>query len=115
ANSDWYQPNLAFSLRILAAQFAELGRSSEALAVEQEAVSLYRELTGDSPGRYTPFLAGSLDSLGSRLSDVDRSAEALAAAREAARLYRELALARANERQDIPARLGSGSYDLGNA
>ena len=63
----------------------------EALAANQEAAGLYRELTAALPDAFRPGLAQSLNDLANRLGDLGRREEALAAAEEAVGLYRELA------------------------
>jgi tetratricopeptide (TPR) repeat protein len=70
-----------------------VGRREEALAAEQEAVAIRRELAQASPGAYLPDLAGSLNNLGNRLGAVGRREEALAAVQEAVAIRRELAQA----------------------
>ena len=72
---------------------SQLGRPAEALAAEQEAVAIRRELAAADPDRYRPDLAQSLTGLGITFSELGRPAEALAAEQEAVAIRRELAAA----------------------
>ena len=56
------------SLSNLGNRLGEAGRREEALAAEQEAVAIRRELAEASPAAYLPDLAASLSNLGNRLA-----------------------------------------------
>ena len=74
-----------------AVYLVQTGRRTEALAVSEQAVTLYRELAAHNRDAYLPALAASVHNHALRLADNGRRAEALAAAEEAVTLYRELA------------------------
>ena len=82
---------LALAVRSLGAGLDRVGRYAEALAAEQEAVGLFRELDRDDRAVHRPGLAEAVRSLGVGLERVGRYAEALAAEQEAVGLYRGLA------------------------
>jgi len=81
----------AFWLNQLGIRFWQLGRWAEALAAEQEAIEIYRDLDASAPDRYHPGLANSLAVLSIWFWQQDHRAEALAAEQEAIEIYRELA------------------------
>ncbi|MFJ4013871.1 tetratricopeptide repeat protein, partial [Streptomyces sp. NPDC090026] len=74
-----YEPDLAMSLSNLGIRLSEVGRRSEALTPEQQAVEIRRRLAAGNPAAYEPDLARSLSNLGKRLSEVGRWDEALTA------------------------------------
>ena len=71
-----YLPDLAASLSNLGTRLAEAGRREEALAAEEEAVTIYRQLAEASPAAHLPDLAISLTNLGNRLAEAGRADEA---------------------------------------
>ena len=81
-------------LNDLSNRLSDLGRREEALAVIEEAVTIYRELARARPDAFLPDLAMSLNNQSLRLSDLGRREEALAVIEEAVTAYRELARAR---------------------
>jgi hypothetical protein len=64
--------DLARMLSNLGVRLAEAGRRGEALAAEEEAVAIYRQLAEASPAAYLPDLARSLSNLGNRLAEAGR-------------------------------------------
>lgn len=84
-------PKLASALSILCNRLGDLRRTSEALAVNEESVQLYGELTRSSHPAFVPELALALHNLSNQLDDVGRHTEALATIEESARLSRQLA------------------------
>ncbi|GAA1517364.1 hypothetical protein GCM10009677_58350 [Sphaerisporangium rubeum] len=78
-------------LSLSASLTAQLGRPGEALPVEQQAVTIRRELAELYPDRYRPDLADSLSNLGITFSELGRPNEALPVTQEAVTIYRELA------------------------
>ena len=85
---------LAGALNNLGIWLRDLGRRDEALAAQEEAVRLWRELASAQPDTFNPDLAGSLSNLGISLRELGRHEEALAATEQAVRLRRELAASR---------------------
>ncbi|MEU6992787.1 tetratricopeptide repeat protein [Streptomyces sp. NPDC046465] len=85
-----YEPKLARSLSNLGTRLSEVGRRTEGLVAERQAVGTFRRLATSNPD-YEPNFALSLSNLGGRLSGVGQRAEALAAAEEAVEIYRRLA------------------------
>ncbi|GGZ80074.1 tetratricopeptide repeat protein [Streptomyces bluensis] len=81
----------AHALNNLGAELSAAGRSREALAACEEAVSILRPLAKASPADNEPALATSLISLGASLSANSRRGEALAVVQEAVTLLRRLA------------------------
>jgi len=84
---------LAGSLNNLAVQLGDLGRSEDALAAIEEAVTIRRELAAARPDAFRPDLARSLDIQAGALGFLGRREDALAAIQEAVGIYRELAAA----------------------
>ncbi|MGD0103440.1 MAG: tetratricopeptide repeat protein, partial [Rhodopila sp.] len=80
---DAFRPDLAMSLNNLANRLSELGRREDALAVAEEAVSLYRTLAAQRPDAFRPDLATSLWVLADCLDALARQEEGLAANAEA--------------------------------
>jgi len=72
-----YQPELAGALNNLGAVLRHLRRYEDALAAQQDAVDLYRQLAAQ-PGRYQPDLAHALRNLGTTLHNLGRYEEELA-------------------------------------
>ena len=58
------------SLNNLGNRLSGLGRRKEALAADEEAVKLARDLAEARPDAFTPDLAMSLNNLGNRLSEM---------------------------------------------
>jgi tetratricopeptide (TPR) repeat protein len=92
ADPDGYRPGLADVLYNLGITFSALGRHDEALAVEREAVALYRELAAVNPDRYRPDLARSLTSLGATLAKLGHFSEAQTDHEKSATIYEEPAV-----------------------
>jgi tetratricopeptide (TPR) repeat protein len=87
-------------------RFSELGRPADALAAEQEAMVIRRELAAADPDRYRPDPATSLSNLGVRFAELERPAEALPVAQEAVVIRRELAATYPDRyRADLPRSL----------
>jgi tetratricopeptide (TPR) repeat protein len=78
-------------LTFLGIALSQLGRPSEALPGEQEAVAAYRELAAASPHRYRSDLAQALNNLAVTFAELGRPAEALPVTQEAVDICRELA------------------------
>jgi CHAT domain-containing protein len=85
-----HKPLTAQALSNLANMLAALGKPNEALALAQEAVQHYQELTDHSRADFLPSLAKSINSLAIRLIATGRREEALAQAQEVVRIHREL-------------------------
>jgi hypothetical protein len=88
-----YRPELAASLTNLAVRLYDTDRADQALAAEQAAVGLYRELAAADPGRYRPELASSLTNLGVWFSMLGQPDDAVPPTEEAATIFRDLAAA----------------------
>ena len=84
--------HLADALTSYGLSLTDLGRHREALAANEEALALYRDLAAANPA-HQPHLANALNSYGTSLRDLGRHREALAAFQEALALYRDLAAA----------------------
>ena len=82
--------SLAAALEKLGLDLGELGRYQEALAVDEEALGLWRSLAEHSPA-HQPGLARTLQILGLDLGELGRYQEALAVTEEALGLWRSLA------------------------
>ncbi len=78
--------SIAGSLAELSERLAGLGRSSEALAVIEEVVEIYRELASNRPDEFRPHLADALGRLGAVLAALGRDVEAETAWNEAVAL-----------------------------
>jgi Flp pilus assembly protein TadD len=78
--------SIAGSLTELSGRLEELGRSSEALVVLEDAVEIYRELASNRPDEFRPHLADVLGRLGAVLAALGRDVEAETARREAVAL-----------------------------
>jgi len=97
----------------LSTRLAQIGRSDQALAPAQEAVTLHRELAASDPGRYRPALADAVANLGVRFHRLGLPAEAAAMAREAVAARRELAQADPGQYlPDLAISLSNLSTDL---
>ncbi len=109
---------LARSLSNLAVRLGVLGRHAEALAANDEALGIRRELAGADPDEHLADLALTLSNRSTRLSAVGRAPEALDALAEAIRLRRELAAADPDEYlADLASSLHNLSFrltELGN-
>ena len=90
-------PNLATSLNNQANLLRDLGQPEEALAVNGEALSLYRQLAAASPDEFTFNVAASLNNLALPLRDLGQPEEALDVIEEAVGMARQLAAARPDE------------------
>jgi tetratricopeptide (TPR) repeat protein len=93
-------------LNNLGNRYSELGRRQEALAQDEEAVKIRRELAKTNPA-YLGDLASSLNNLGVSYTDLGRRQEALAPTEEALKIRRELA-------KTNPAFLGDLATSLNN-
>ncbi|MGD0109963.1 MAG: tetratricopeptide repeat protein, partial [Rhodopila sp.] len=82
------------ALNNLSVRLSELGRREDALAVAEEAVSLYRALAAQRPDAFRPDLALSLNNLATMLSELGQREDAPAVAEEAVSLRRALAAQR---------------------
>ena len=80
------RPDLAHALQNLGVRFSALGRPADALPVEQEAVTILRELAAASPERYRPDLAASLTNMAEILEALQRPDDAEQASWEAQQL-----------------------------
>lgn len=98
---------LIMDLRLLSSNYSSLGKSQEALASQQEAVILARQLATSYPEE-RKLLAEQLTSLASVLSDAGQLHAALDASLEAVQLSRDLAKTNSKE-QEL---LGDALYDL---
>lgn len=78
-------------MSLLAFRLAVAGRSEEALARAQEALTICRRLADTFPDAALPDLAVSLINVAARLGEVGRSEEALAPAQEAVTIRHRLA------------------------
>jgi tetratricopeptide (TPR) repeat protein len=87
---DRYRPDLASALTLLGRRLRALGRPREALAADEEAVALRRELVDREPDRYRPDLATALTDLGANLYALGHKQAALALQEEVVALRREL-------------------------
>ena len=70
---------------------SDLGKREDALAANDEAVTIYRQLARSQPDAFLPDLAMSLNNQSGGLSGVGRRKDALAAIEEAITIYRQLA------------------------
>ncbi len=91
ASDDAYLPELALSLDVLSADFAEFGRWEESVAARGESVEAFRKLVRAHPGQYEPSLATALNNMSSLYGQLRRTAESAAAAAEAVELAQRLA------------------------
>ena len=80
---------LPTALNNLSVSLSALGRGDEALAANNEAVELFRELAANNPDAFNPDLARSLSNLSNLLSDHGQHDEALSPIHEAVELFRE--------------------------
>ena len=71
-------------------RLSEAGLPTEALAAEEEAVTVFRELAGASPERYLPALAQALINVCFSLAELGRPEDALTAAEEALSICQDL-------------------------
>ena len=107
--------DLAKALLRYGASLRDLGRHQDALAAQEEALGLYRELAAANPA-HQPNLARALNSYGASLRDLGRHQDALAAQEEALGLYRELAAANPAHQPNLAMTLtnyGLSLRDLG--
>lgn len=86
-----YEPRLASSLAIVAAQRSGLGLGELAVSAIEEAVTVYRKLAGTHPRSYEGGLASALERLGIWTAELGRQADAVTAAEEAVRINRRRA------------------------
>jgi tetratricopeptide (TPR) repeat protein len=106
---------LAGSSINLSVRLGDLGRPEEALAADQEAVTIFRELAAARPEEFRPGLGAALINLSADLADLGRPEEALAAVQEAVGVYRELATARPEKfRPDLVDALDTLAIRLGD-
>ena len=89
----------------------QVGRTAEALDLEQEAVSIFRKLAEEMPDVYRPDLARSLNSLGNCFGALWLTHEALRVTQEAVGIYRELAKEQPDQYRH---RLATSLTNLGN-
>ena len=82
--------HLADALSSYGISLRDLGRHRDALAADDEALALYRDLAVGDPA-HQPALANALNNYGTSLTDLGRHRDALAADEEALALYRDLA------------------------
>ena len=87
------QPHRARLIHEYANRLGELGQRQQALALAQEAVTLYRQLAQANPDAFLPYLSMSLNSLANRLGELGQRQQALAPAQEAVDIRRQLAQA----------------------
>ncbi len=92
--------DLARALLRHGASLRDLGRHREALAAEEEALALWRDLAAANPA-HQPNLANALTGYGASLRDLGRHREALAAFEEALVLWRDLAAANPAHQPDL--------------
>ena len=94
--ADTYPPGTAGRAQWLAAQaalLAGLGQPEEALAPNEEAVTIYRHLAAADPGAFLPDLPLALNNQAGILAELGRLEEALAASEEAVAISRDRAAA----------------------
>jgi tetratricopeptide (TPR) repeat protein len=113
ADPDAHLPDLAWSLIVLSARLAALGRHDEGLAAGREAVRTYRQVCETHPDDEAD-LATSLNNLSVLLGDLGHHEESLAAAEEAVTTYRRLARANPDAYlPDVAMGLGNLASQLG--
>ena len=90
----------------LGAFYSGVGRRADAVAPNEEAVTLYRGLAAQNPA-FAPNLATALNNLGICYSGVGRRADAVAPSEEAVTHYRELAAQNPAFAPDLAAALNN--------
>ena len=68
-----------------------VGRYDDELTVDEEAVTLFRDLAAEHPARHQPDLADALNNLGNTFHNVRRYDDALTAYKESHALFEALA------------------------
>jgi tetratricopeptide (TPR) repeat protein len=97
----WALINLGTVLNLVGRQGKDASRFDQALAAQQEAISLLRELAVEYPARYQPDIAYALRDRANVLHNQSRQDEALAAYEESRDLYKALTNDQPWHRDDV--------------